>query len=208
MTAPADRDDLLPASAAAFERAQSKTSGRCLDAPVDAIRLARQGATAPAALLGHLGWERSLHHPSADTAAMRARIDASFSDHLGYGAPAALEAEIAADTGQTVAIVEFNEAPELQWPDFMVESVVDPGSPLPDAGALLASALRRKNVRDWPVKARLRLRLPPGAIYVASASHYTVRVTIRDRSAPPPHLFIGSATWFRPHVTVLPARPQ
>ena len=206
MSAPADRDDLLPANGTAFERAQSKTSARTLDAPSEVIRTARVGATAPAALLGHLAWERSVHHPVSDAAAMRARIDSAFADHLAYGAPAALEAEIAQDTGQSIAIVEFDGDPALQWPDFIIESVVDPGAAHPDTAALMASALARKNVRDWPVKARVRMRTQPGALYVASASHFTTRLTIRDRSLPPPQIYVGSASRFRPQVTFLPAR--
>ena len=153
MSAPIARDNLLPANATAFEDAQSQTSARLLDAPVHVVRDARKGATAPKQLLGALGWERSVHHPSADEAVMRARIDSAFADHLSYGAPAALENEIALDTGVSVVVRDFWEKPGGAWPDFFVCIPVGPGHPAPpdDLTPILLSALTRKNVRDWPL---------------------------------------------------------
>ena len=204
-----ERDDLLPANATALERALSQVAARLLEAPVHVIRAARVGATAPRALLGHLAWERSVHHPTADEAAMRARIDSSFADHLSYGAPAALEAEIALDTGLTIRVVEAWERPYLVWPDFLVEVVIDPGDPTPDVGAAWRAAVRRKNVRDWP-SARVFARQPSGALYAGAATHVSVRAKILPEGGakPAPQLFVGAATRALPRVKILPQRVQ
>lgn len=204
-----ERDDLLPANATALERALSQVAARLLEAPVHVIRAARVGATAPRALLGHLAWERSVHHPTADEAAMRARIDSSFADHLSYGAPAALEAEIALDTGLTIRVVEAWERPYLVWPDFLVEVVIDPGDPAPDVGAAWRAAVRRKNVRDWP-SARVFARQPEGALYMGAATHVSPRVKILPEGGakPAPQMFIGAAIRTLPRVKILPQRVQ
>ena len=170
MSAPIARDNLLPANATAFEDAQSQTSARLLDAPVHVVRDARKAANAPKQLLGALGWERSVHHPSADEAVMRARIDSAFADHLSYGAPAALENEIALDAGVNVRVVEFFEDETLEWPDFIVEIVQQPGDPAPDISRVLPSALMRKNVRDWPKKVRRAIALDVTSFHVGSAT--------------------------------------
>jgi phage tail P2-like protein len=204
-----ERDDLLPGNATALERALSETSARLLDAPVAAIRAARQGATAPKSLLGHLAWERSVHHPADDEAAMRARIDSAFENHLNYGSPAALEAEIALDTGLSVRVVEAWERPYLEWPDFLVEVVIDPGDPTPDIDGVLMAAVRRKNVRDWP-SARVFARQPSGALYAGAATHVSPRVKILPEGGarPAPQLFVGAATRALPRVKIMPQRVQ
>lgn len=199
------RDNLLPATATAFEDAQSQTSARLLDAPVQVIRDARKGASAPRQLLGHLGWERSLHHPSADEATQRARIDSSFQDHLNYGSPAALEEEIALDAGLEVRIVEFFEEPDLEWPDFAVEALVDPGDPQPDLLGVLPSALRRKNVRDWPARLRTRVRLQPTPLHVGSATFVGAKLRVGPENyKPAPSMSVGSASFIVSTIRVLP----
>ncbi len=205
MTPPVKRDNLLPANATAFEDGMSQTSGRLLDAPSEVVRAARKGATAPKQLLGHLGWEKSLHHPSDDEATQRARIDASFADHLSYGSPDALEREIALDTGLEIRVVEYFEEVGLEWPDFIVEARAAQGDPAPDMTDVRPSALARKNVRDWP---KLRTAYSPveGALYVASASHFSPRMKILSAAKPPPQLFVGSASRFLPRMKILPLR--
>ncbi len=184
--------DLLPGNAPAFERAQSETSARLLDAPSQVIRDARKGASAPEQLLGHLAWERAVHHPSDTAAVMRERIDASFADHLAYGSPAALEDEIALDTGYAVTIREFWEVAGAQWPDFFIVFPLGPDHPAPPADfkPILRAALRRKNVRDWP-KLRLEGRAEPFAavVSVGVQARVTIRPTaidgkVRGRVAP------------------------
>ena len=172
-----DRDNLLPANATAFEDAQSQTSARLLEAPVQVIRDARMGASAPSQLLPFLAWERSVHHPSTDTATMRGRIDASFADHLSYGTPAALENEIFLDTGVAVTVREYWEKPGASWPDFFVCIPVGPGHPAPpsDLGPILRSALSRKNVRDWP-NIRLEGRADPATAQVSVGLQVRLRV--------------------------------
>lgn len=183
--------DLLPANATAFERAQALTSARLLNAPVNVVRYARVGASAPKQLLGHLAWERSVHHPSDDVPTMRGRIDASFSDHLSYGSPAALEQEIALDTGVAVFIKEFWQVAGGQWPDFYVCVAIGPGHPAPpDPAALRAAALRRKNVRDWPI-VRFEALSEPAAAVVAVGLQVRLKVSplpvdgrVRQKIAP------------------------
>lgn len=170
MSARIERDDLLPGNATPFERAQSETSARLLEAPSNTVRTARDAAQAPAVLLGHLAWEKSVHHPSDDAGVMRARIASSFDDHCAYGTPAALEAEIALDVGAPVTIEDFYEVPGAAWPDFFVNIPVGvDGATVADPAAVLASALRRKNVRDWPiVRWQARDALARGAGYAVS----------------------------------------
>lgn len=207
MTLLRDRDSLLPNNATAFERAQSESAARMLDSPVEAIRAARIGASAPASLLPFLAWERSVHHPRVDETTLRARIDASFADHLSYGAPAALEQEIALDTGLSVRIVEFFEEPDLQWPDFIIEVVFDPAiEAQPDLSGVWLSAVRWKNVRDWPSKLRLKPLMPPTSFNVGSAPSIGLRVRVLPEGALPPlpTLFAGAATRAILEVRVLP----
>lgn len=175
MTTP--RDNLLPMNATAFEDAQSQTSARLLDSPVDVIRAARKGATAPAKLLAHLAWERSIHHPSEIEETQRQRIDSSFADHLSYGTPAALEQEIFLDTGVAAKVRDFWEVNRGEWPDFYVCIPVGPGHPQPpaDLSGVLISALSRKNVRDWP-NIRLEGRAEPVVQKVSVGCQMRVRV--------------------------------
>lgn len=204
MSAP--RDSLLPANATPLERAVSLVSARLLDAPVRVIRTARVGASAPTALLFHLAWEHSVHHPTSYELAMRARIDSSFEDHLTYGSPAALEEEIALDTGLPVRILEFWERPYLAWPEFLLEVIVEPDEPTPAVDGAWRSAVRRKNVRDWPARARVAATQPSGALYVGAATHVSPRVRILpDDTAPSgPQIHIGAATRTMPRVRILP----
>lgn len=200
-----ERDNLLPPTATAFEDAQSQTSARLLDAPVQVVRAARKGATAPRQLLGHLGWERSIHHPSADEETQRARIDSSFADHLSYGSPAALEGEIALDAGAPVRVVEFWEDPSLEWPDFIVEIELQPGDAAPDMAAIARSALLRKNVRDWPSKARVRVALDATPFHVGSASFVGAKLRVAPENyKPAPSFTVGSALFLVPTIRVLP----
>lgn len=199
------RDNLLPANATAFEEAQSETSARLLYVPVHVIRDARKGATAPKALLPFLAWERSVHHPSADETTMRARTDASFADHLSYGTPAALEEEIAADTGLAIRIVEYFEEVDLEWPDFAVEALVDPGDAPPDLSAALPSALMRKNVRDWPARLRTRVRLGVTPFHVGSALFVGAKLRVAPENyKPAPSVSVGAASFMVPTIRVLP----
>lgn len=200
-----ERDNLLPDTAPAFEDAQSQTSARLLDAPVQVIRAARKGATAPKQLLGHLGWERSIHHPWPDEATQRARIDRSFADHLSYGAPDALEQEIELDAGHPVRIVEFWEESGLEWPDFVVEAEAQPGDAAPDMANVLRSALMRKNVRDWPSKARIRVALDATPYHVGSASFVGAKLRVAPENyKPAPSFSVGSALFLVPTIRVLP----
>ncbi|MFT4099034.1 MAG: phage tail protein I [Rhodoblastus sp.] len=191
-------DQLLPDTATAFEQAQSATSARLLDAPTQIVRDARRGASAPEQLLPFLAWERSVHHTSDAEATMRARIDSAFADHLAYGSPAALEEEIALDTGVAVQIREFFEIPGGAWPDFFVVIPVGPGHPAPpdDMGPILRSALRRKNVRDWPgVRLESRPDVVPASVSVGLQVRLTIRPTPSDgrvRTPVVPHIGVGA----------------
>jgi phage tail P2-like protein len=189
-------DDLLPGNATAWERAQSKTSARLLATDTNVIRRERDPLHCDAAFAPFLGMERSVHHYTGENEALdRARIASSFADHCSYGTPAALEQEIALDTGQDVRVVEFFEDATLEWPDFVVETLVDPGEPTPDLAALQASATRRKNVRDWP-HVRVRGRQPVAPLHIAGASHMTsaVRILPEDALPPTPQIFVGAGT--------------
>lgn len=128
---------------------------------------------------------------------MRVRIDSSFADHLSYGTPDALEKEIALDVGAPVRIKEFWEVAGATWPDFFVAIPVGPDQPTPpDAVDVLNSALRRKNVRDWP-NVRLEARETPMSLKVSVGSQ--VRLTIKSlpvdgivRSPVTPRVGVGS----------------
>jgi phage tail P2-like protein len=185
--------DLLPtASSSEFEVAQSETSARLLALPVSTIARERQPANCDAAFLSALAWERSVHYwAPGDDAGNRARVASSFQDHANYGSPAALELEIALDTAQTVQIVEFFEEKSGVWPDFAVESVVTvPVETPPDIDALMASAVKRSNVRDWPFP-RLRVIQPPTVVNVGAAQRIGISM---DATRPAPQApFIGAA---------------
>lgn len=53
------RDSLLPGNATSRETAHAETDGRFDDIDMDVIRRAKDPATAPAGMLGHLAWEWS-----------------------------------------------------------------------------------------------------------------------------------------------------
>jgi hypothetical protein len=175
-----------------------------LDVDTDAIRRARQPAHCGAQFVPFLAWERSVHfYDPADEAGNRARIETSFEDHLNYGAPPALEAEIALDTGQTVRVIEFFEEAGLEWPDFAVASVIDPGDPAPDMDALLASAMTRKNVRDWPLP-RVLGRQPPGACFVGGGTGVFITAKILSTVPPRPNAFVGGGSGVFISAKILP----
>lgn len=152
-TDPNDDDTLLPSARTGWEVAQSETSARLLGMDVDAIRRERRPDQCTADWLPLLGWERSVHFwREGDDAGNGARTASSFEDHLGYGSPEALEAEIAQDVDHAVSLREFFEVPGAEWPDFFVDVDLDQAQPAtwPTLDAVLTSAIRRKNVRDWP----------------------------------------------------------
>ena len=160
----ANRDDdeelLLPDNRTAWEAALSGTSDRLWGLDTDAIRRQRRPDLCTAAWLPLLGWERSVHYWSeGDEAANRARTGTSFEDHLAYGSPEALEAEIAQDVGHPVQLREYFEVPGGAWPDFYVDLALDQARPetWPTLDAVMTSAVRRKNVRDWPT---VRMMIP------------------------------------------------
>jgi len=142
--------DLLPPNATPFERAQSATDGRVLAADTDAIRRERDPLRCDKPFVPLLGWERSVHHWSGIDDVDRASVDRSFADHIKYGSPPALEDEISLDVGYGVKVQEFFEA-GLAWPEFLVAipAVDDVAPPLP--ATVWASAIARKNTRDYPV---------------------------------------------------------
>lgn len=199
-------DDLLPGNATAWERAHSATSARLLATDTGVIRRERDPADCDIAFLPLLGMERSVHHYSGtDEALDRARTDSAFTDHCGYGTAAALEQEIALDTGQTIEVVEHFQETDLVWPEFGVETIIDPGDPTPDLVALRGSALRRKNVRDWP-RLRVRARQPVGTIYIGAATHVApaIRILPEEALPPPKQLYIGAASRMLVTAKVLP----
>ena len=128
-----------------------------------------------------LGAQRAIHWVVGDTAGNRAKAASSFSDHLSYGAPPALESEIAQDTGQTIQIIEFFQDPALTWPYFWVCTVVNPGDPAPNTQAVWNSAILRKPPRDMP-GVRIKLNQPVAQNYRGAASN----VSIICRFPPPP----------------------
>ncbi|MBG0809847.1 hypothetical protein IY145_10695 [Methylosinus sp. H3A] len=199
-------DDLLPGNATAFERAQSKTSARVLSTDVDAIRRERDPLHCDSQFLPPLAMERSIHHyTGTDEALDRLAVAMSFEDHIAYGTAAALEAEISLDIGREVRVVECFEDSSLEWPDFAVETLIDPGEAAPDLAAMQASALRRKNVRDWP-HPRLRVRQPEAPLFIGAASSIgvTLRVLPEDVLPPPPQIYVGATTRVVLNVKVFP----
>jgi hypothetical protein len=126
----------------------------------------------------------------------------SFADHASYGTPAALEDEIALDTGQDISIVEYFEDSELEFPDFIAESVVDPGEAPPDLGAVYSSASHRKNVRDNLAKARLHVRTPPGSLHAGAAGFFSARMTILSAPALKGP-FLGGVARFMPQQRIV-----
>ena len=194
--------DLLPPNATPWEKAMSATDQRLLAAPTHLVRTERQPATCDAQFVAPLAWERSVHHwVPGDDAGNRTRIAQSFCDHGLYGSPAALENEIALDTGQAVEIVEFNQERDLAWPDFVVRSVIAPGDAMPDVDALKTSVLKRKNVRDWPI-VRPHVVNPPGAIYVGVAHSISIRISALTPINPGP--FVGAGQRLLPQMKVYP----
>ncbi len=201
--------DLLPPNATPFERAQSAEDNRVLAADVDAIRRERDPARCDEAFVAPLAWERSIHFWNpGDDSGNRARIASSFADHGAYGAPPALEEEIALDTGLPVTVREFWELPDLVWPYFVVDCPVEIGAPAPDVGAIAASALARKNVRDMLSRVRLLANQPGAILSVGAGCCVNPRVKILpfDAAPPPPQLYVGASTRALPNVTVLPLR--
>lgn len=170
-------DDLLPANSTPFERAASAAGARLLNTDTNAIRRERDPNAADPAFVPFLAWERSVHfYDPADLAGNRARAASSFADHGAYGSPDALEAEIALDTGLAVHIVEAHEERDLVWPGFAVEVESAPCLTFPDLAPVLASAMRRKNVRDMP-RVRNRVNQAPAPVHVAAAHFVSIRVS-------------------------------
>ncbi len=201
--------DLLPPNRTPFEYALGMTSARILNVDTQAIRRERDPLQCDIAFLPFLGWERSVHHyTGTDPAADAESVASSFDDHCSYGAPAALEAEIALDTGQIITVVEFFEENDLVWPEFVAESVVDPGDPVPDLAAVRASALLRKNVRDKLHSVRLRGRQPAACVQIGAAAHVSPNVQILPAviPAPLPNIEIGAATRVFPAAQILPLK--
>lgn len=195
-------DDLLPSNATPFERAISGAGARMLSVDADAIRRERDPSRCDAAFVPFLAWERSVHfYDPADESGNRSRIESSFNDHLNYGSPDALQSEIALDTGQAVHLVEFWEERDLTWPDFVVESVIVPGDPAPDLDAVMASALKRKNVRDVP-HVRTRVIQPAAVLNVGAAHHISMRITPAATVPMLPN--VGATHRLLPHLQVRP----
>lgn len=202
--APGEGLALLPGNATAFEVANSQVAARLFDLNVGVIEQSRLPAQCDAQFVPFLAWERSVHfYNPADVAGNRARIESSFNDHLNYGSPSALEAEIALDTGQSIHIVEFFEEADLVWPEFVVASVINPGDPLPDIDALMASAMMRKNVRDWP-QPRVHARQPVASVYVGAATGVVITATILATTPLPPQVTVGAATGVLVSAKILP----
>jgi phage tail P2-like protein len=174
--------DGLPDNATPLERAQSETSLRILATDTEMVRRARDPARAPAKLLPWLAAERSVRRYAGEEAGDRARAASSFGDHLGYGSASALEAEIAADVGGPVEVVEFDQRADFSWPDFGVYAVLPPGASPPDGDALRRAAMRRKNVRDCLAGLGARVVQPAAPLRVGAAACLSLRMTI----APPP----------------------
>lgn len=201
---PGDGLALLPGNASAFERANSQVAARLFDLDVAAIESSRDPARCDAAFTPFLAWERSIHFWSpGDDSGNRARIETAFNDHLSYGAPAALETEIALDTGQSVKLIEFFEDSTLTWPGFVVASKINPGDPAPDLDALMASALTRKNVRDMP-QARVLSSQPVASQFVGAGTGVTVSAKILPGVPPQPQIYFGAGTGVLVSAKILP----
>jgi phage tail P2-like protein len=195
-------DDLLPGNATEFERAQSQTSARILDTDTAVIRRERDAAQCDPAFLPFLAAERSVHHYDGSLATKRDRTAASFSDHLAYGTPAALEQEIALDTGLSVRVVEFFEERQFEFPDFAVDVVVEPGHlPPADLEPVRRSALLRKNVRETLAAVRVRYPHPPSDLYHGAAVHISPRLS--NAFAVAPNLYHGAATRILPQQRIV-----
>lgn len=187
MTAALDLFDedvtLLPDCASPRMDAQSATSARLLARDHDAIRRQRRPDACEPAWVPLLAWERSVHFwREGDEAGNRARTASSFEDHLSYGSPEALEAEIAQDVGHAVTLREFDEVPGAEWPDFFVDLDLDQAHPdtWPVRADVLTSAIRRKNVRDMPI---VRMFVPsrgPSFLGAAGAIGGVIRSTPLD----------------------------
>lgn len=175
--------DLLPPNKAPFEEVSSRVSHRILETDVGVVERARDPMAADAPFVPLIGAERAVHHPTAGTAlARRQRAAQSFADHQSYGAPAALEAEIALDTGEApenIRVKEFWTERDLSFPDFVVEALRQPGDDMPDLRPHYASAMRRKNVRDW-LKVRAHYSHPPGRLFHGAAANISIRVRTVD----------------------------
>jgi P2-related tail formation protein len=201
---------LLPGNATAWERSNAAVSApRMLDAPVATVGKERDPTRCDAVFVAPLGWERSVHFwDPNDDAGNRARVASSFNDHLNYGCPATLEAEIALDTGLPVKVSEFWQVIGLQWPDFTVDIAVNPGEAAPDISAVTASALARKPARDVLAGVRFIAAQPPGDLYVGAATSVRPSVTVLPFGLPkpPPQLFVGAASRVLPTFKVLPLR--
>ncbi len=195
--------DLLPANATPFQRALSKTSARLLDADTDIIRRERDPLLCDKPFVPFLASERSVHHyTGVDATTDRARTASSYADHRSYGAAPALEQEISTDTGQTIRVIECWEDPDLSFPDFIVESVINPGAEVPDMAAAARSAIARKNVRDTLARTRVRVNQPVGVIYYGAAAYFSVRMT--PVVTPPPRgPFLGGAGRFLPSFRIV-----
>jgi phage tail P2-like protein len=204
-----DGAGLIPDTSTAYEKAQAEVSGRLLNVDTAAIRRERDPLQCEAAFVPYLAWERSVHHWAGVDATDRASTASSFADHLSYGAPPALENEIALDTGLTVAITEFFERPQdLVWPEFMIDVVIEPGAPNPNLDGVLKSAIRRKNVRDWPAKLRVRGLQAEAPQLIGATTHVSPSVTILPATAirPLPQIYVGAALRTVPTVTIAPLK--
>ncbi len=201
---------LLPPNATAWERSNEAVSGPRMEGlPVSAIRQARDPEACATVFLAGLAWERSVHFwDPGDAAGNRARVASSWTDHLVYGAPAALEAEIALDTGLTIAVREFFEVPGLVWPEFVADAVVDPGDAAPDMTAVIASALARKPVRDVLARARVFAVQQPASVLVSAATFASPKVVVLPLGgAPPlPQVLVGAASRVIEIATVYPLK--
>jgi phage tail P2-like protein len=200
---------LLPANATAWERSNSLVSTRILGAPVALILKERDPARCDAQFVAPLAWERSVHFWSpGDDAGNRARVASSFVDHLQYGAPAPLEAEIGLDTGYQIALHEFWQLPGLVWPDFVVDVVINPGDPTPVLSGVYASALTRKPPRDVLDRVRIFALQPAAPLEIGAGCCVSSHVVVLPFNAapPPPQIAFGAATRVMPIMKILPLR--
>ena len=200
-----DKAVLLPKNATAWERCNSRISTRMLSVPVALILKERDPMRCDAAFVAPLAWERSVHYWNpGDDAGNRARIASSLADHKGYGAPAALEAEIALDTGAAIQVLEFWQITGLVWPDFVVNAVLDPGDPTPDIDAIIASALRRKPPRDVLDHAGIFGVQPAVPLYVGAGMGVQITAKILQTTPPPPQTYIGAGIGAQITAKILP----
>lgn len=203
-------------------------SERLLGAPVSLILKERDPANCDAQFVAPLGWERSVHYwDPNDYAGNRARIESSFSDHCGYGAAAALEAEIALDVGAlswlqatnlpiyspiaqpplgqaAIVVREFWEVPGYSWPDFAVFVVIRPGDPQPDPSIVYASALRRKPVRDVLADVRIVAAATPSSSWVGAGVGAFISAKILPAVAPAAQSNVGAGVGAFVSVKIFP----